>query len=1136
MGLRFFIGASGSGKSHRLYEYIIEEAQKNPHRNYLIVVPDQFTMQTQLDMVRKSPNKGIMNIDVLSFGRLSHRIFAEVGGNDKPVLDDTGKSLVLRSVAAGLEDELSVMKRNIKKIGYIHEVKSALSEFMQYGLGLKEVDQLMQYASKRGALFYKLQDLKILYDGFLTYIKDKYITTEETLDLLRGALPKSEIVRDSVIVFDGFTGFTPVQNKVIQQLMTLANEVIMTITMDTREDAYLLDGEQKLFHLSKKTIHDITKLAKESGVKREEDVLIKEPQVWRYRNNPGMAHLEKELFRYPYKVYGEEQDAIRMFEATNPKEELRQVCLAIKKLIRTKDYCYRDIAVVTGDMERYGFLAQEEFEKFGIPYFLDQTNKLVLNPFVEFIRSALLVVIQDYSYESVFHFLRCGLSGITPEETDRLENYILTMGIRGKKRWSSIFSRRLQREEEEAKDLEELNALRERIVTMLEPLMMKEATGEVFVKALYDFIVRAEIEEKLYDYEKQFEAEGDLVKAKEYAQIYRLVMELLEQVIGLLGQETMQIKEFSDILDAGFAEIKVGTIPQNVDKVVIGDIERTRLCEIKALFFVGVNDGVIPKSGGNGGIISDIDREFLQESEFELAPTPRQQMYIQRLYLYLMMTKPTEHLYLSYAKVDSEGKSIRPAYLVSTVSKLFPSLKIEQPELFEITEQMESPEDSMEYLVKLLRSYAADELKEEKTLFFTLYDTYIKNESYAPIIEQVKKAAFFHYQNRRLPKELARVLYGQVLKNSVSRLEKFAACAYAHFLQYGLRLEERDCYSFESVDMGNVFHAVLEEFSEKLEKEGYTWLDFPKDTADKLIGECLESYAASYGETVLYSSKRNEYMITRMHRILNRTVQTLQYQLKQGVFEPENFELSFQMTSDLESVNIALSEEEKMHLIGRIDRIDTCKRGDKLYVKVIDYKSGTRKFDLAALYYGLQLQLVVYMNAAMENEKKKNPDMNVIPAAMLYYHVSDPMTETEKGKPDPQEIEKAILDELKMTGMVSDEEEVIRLMDAGFTDKSQILPVAKKKDGSFTKTSSILSQEDFKVVSDYVNYKIKELGTSILDGEIALNPYEQNKQNACTYCNYRGICGFDRKLGSGLIRELDEIDQDIALERMKGEV
>lgn len=1136
MGLRFYIGASGSGKSHLLYEHIIEEAKVNPHRNYLIVVPDQFTMQTQLDIVKKSPNKGIMNIDVLSFGRLSHRIFAEVGGNDKPVLDDTGKSLVLRSVAAGLEEELSVMKRNIKKIGYIHEVKSALSEFMQYGLGLKEVEQLTQYASKRGALFYKLKDLQVLYEGFLKYIQDRYITTEETLDLLRGVLPKSEIVKDSVIVFDGFTGFTPVQNKVIQQLMTLANEVILTITMDTREEPYAIDGEQKLFHLSKKTIYDLTRLAREAGVKREEDVFIKEPVVYRYRNNPGMAHLERELFRYPYKPYEETQDAIHMFEATNPKEELRQVCLAIKRLIRTKDYCYRDIAVVTGDMERYGFLAKEEFEKFDIPYFLDQTNKLVLNPFVEFIRSALLVVIQDYSYESVFHFLRCGLSGITPEETDRLENYVLTMGIRGRKRWNTIFSRRLKREEEEAKELEELNALRERIVAMLEPLMIKEATGEVFVKALYDFIIRADIEEKLFEYEQQFEAQGDLVKAKEYAQIYRLVMELLEQIIGLLGQDSMEIREFADILDAGFAEIKVGTIPQNVDKVIIGDMERTRLCEIKALFFVGVNDGIIPKSGGTGGIISDIDREFLQESDFELAPTPRQQMYIQRLYLYLMMTKPMEHLYLSYAKVDSEGKSIRPAYLISTVSKLFPLLTIEQPELMEIQKQMEAPADSMEYLVKLLRSYAADELEKDKRLFFTLYDTYVRNENYAPIVEQMKKAAFFHYQNRRLPKTLARELYGQILKNSVSRLEKFAACAYAHFLQYGLHLEERDKYSFESVDMGNIFHAVLEEFAEKLEKEGYTWFDFPKDTADRLIGECLESYAASYGETVLYSSKRNEYMITRMHRILNRTVQTLQYQLKQGVFIPENFELSFQMTSDLDAVNISLSEEEKIHLIGRIDRVDTCKQGDKLYVKVIDYKSGTRKFDLAALYYGLQLQLVVYMNAAVETQKKKNPDMNVIPAAMLYYHVSDPMTETEKGKPDPQEIEKAILDELKMTGMVSDDEEVIRLMDSEFTDKSQLLPVARKKDGSFTKNSGILSSEDFKVVSDYVNTKIKEIGTSILDGEIALNPYEQSNGNACTYCNYRSICGFDRKLGSNLVRELEELDQDEALERMKGEV
>lgn len=1140
MGLRFYIGASGSGKSHLVYNRIINESMANPHVNYLIVVPDQFTMQTQLEMVRKHPCKGIMNIDVLSFGRLSHRIFEEVGGNDKPVLDDTGKSLVLRRVAAEVEEQLGVMKRNIRKPGYISEVKSALSEFMQYGLGTKDVEKLCTYAAKRNALAYKLKDLHLLYEGFLNFINERYITTEETLDILRKVLPKSRVVKGSVIVFDGFTGFTPVQYNVIQELMVQAQEVIVTVTMDVREDAYVLDGEQKLFHLSKKTIHDLDRRCREAGVKREPDERITDAVVWRYRENAGLAHLERELFRYPYQVYEGAQESIHIFEASNPKEELRQVCLEIRRLVREKEYCYRDIAVVTGDLERYGFLAREMFGRFDIPYFVDQTNKLVLNPFIEFIRSALLVVIQEYSYEAVFHFLRCGMAGVSPDETDRLENYCLTMGIRGKKAWTGKFTRRMKRQDEEAQELEALNAVREKIVVMLEPLMIKKkekrAAGKDLVQALYQFIVNASIEEKLAEYEQYFTGQGDLVKAKEYAQIYRLVMELLEQICGLLGEEELEMKEFADILDAGFAEIKVGTIPQNVDKVVIGDIERTRLCEVKALFFIGVNDGIIPKNGGTGGIISDIDREFLQESEYELAPTPRQQMYIQRLYLYLMMTKPAELLYLSCAKVDNEGKSIRPAYLINTVMRLFPGIAVSQPELRAMEDQMESPADTLAYLVTLLRRYAADGIGDQRQIFITLYDTYVRNERYAPVLEQMKKAAFsylLHADANRLPRELARLLYGQILKNSISRLEKFASCAYAHFLQYGLSLEERGKYSFESVDMGNVFHAVLENFSDKIVEEGYTWFDFPKDVGERLVGKCLEEYAVSYGETVLYSSKRNEYMITRMHRILNRTVLTLQYQLQKGSFAPENFELSFQMTSDLNAVNIALSEQERMQLVGRIDRVDTCRQEDKLYVKIIDYKSGNRKFDLAALYYGLQLQLVVYMNAAVEvldrkNQREKN-DTHVIPAAMLYYHVSDPMTETDKGQPDISEINTAILDELKMTGMVSDDEEVIKLLDKEFETKSTIIPVARKKDGSFTKASSVLSGRDFQTVSDYVNHKIKELGVSILDGDIGLNPYEQKDADACTYCDYKSVCGFDRKLGAGLVRHLDELDQESAL-------
>ena len=260
MALQFYLGGSGAGKSRKLHEDIIAASVREPKRNFLLIVPDQFTMQTQMDLVLEHPNKGIMNIDVLSFGRLTHRILEEVGHMDMPVLDDTGKSLILRKIAETEQQKLSVIGKHLHKIGYVHEVKSAISEFMQYGIGVEELSRLAEYAKSRGALYYKLKDLQVLYAGFLSYIQEKFITTEETLDRLREALPKSEIIRDCVIAFDGFTGFTPIQYRVIQELMRLAGKVIVTITIEGGENLFQPDGEQKLFHLSKKTAADLRRL------------------------------------------------------------------------------------------------------------------------------------------------------------------------------------------------------------------------------------------------------------------------------------------------------------------------------------------------------------------------------------------------------------------------------------------------------------------------------------------------------------------------------------------------------------------------------------------------------------------------------------------------------------------------------------------------------------------------------------------------------------------------------------------------------------------------------------------------------------------------------------------------------------
>lgn len=1137
MALQFYFGGSGAGKSKKLHEDMIEQSRREPGRNFLLIVPDQFTMQTQMDLVLEHPNKGIMNIDVLSFGRLTHRILEEVGYEEIPVLDDTGKSLILRKVAEKERAGLSVMGKYLHKIGYIHEVKSAISEFMQYGIGREELAKLAEYARARGALYYKLKDLEILYGSFLAYIQEKFITTEETLDRLCKALPKSKIIKDCVIAFDGFTGFTPIQYRVIRELLKLTQRVIVTITIDVRENPYQMDGEQKLFHLSKKTIADLKKLGEETGTELLAAVVCKEIQgnLPRFAENPELAHLEKHLFRYPTLPYEKETEHIRLIEASSSKEEVRQTCIEIHRLLRSGLH-YRDIAVVTGSMETYGNDLEEEFARFNIPIYIDRTRGILSNPFTEYIRSALQIVLQDFSREAVFHYLRTGLCGFEREDIDRLENYIRRFGIRGRKQWENLFVYKEEDGEEGITILAAYNNMRKTLMEQLAPLFMPYRTTGELVHALYDFLVQNELQRKLGGYEQKFKEKGDLARAKEYGQIYGLVVDLLDQIEGLLREETMSFQEFAEILDAGFAEITVGTIPQNVDRVVIGDIERTRLKQVEILFFLGINDGNIPKGSGGGGIISDIDREFLQESGWELAPTPRQQMYIQRLYLYLNMTKPSKRLYLSYARVGNDGKSRRPAYLVDTVQKLFPKLAIEYPELCPVEEQLTNAQDGIGFFTELLREYAAGRLEreEEKTLF-TFYHTYHQNPLWKDQVDGLIDTAFYHYRHSPLSKRVTLALYGSILQNSVSRLEKYAACAYAHFLQYGLALKERKEYGFEDVDMGNFFHGVLELFADKLEENHSTWFEFSEQEGERLLDEAIDAYAAGYGETILYSNARNQYLVRRMKRILKRTVITLQAQLRKGAFLPEHFEMSFSMLEELDAVNIALTGEEKMKLRGRIDRIDTCEEDGVIYVKIIDYKSGSRKFDLAALYYGLQLQLVVYMNAAVEMEQKKHPGKEVVPAAMLYYHIADPMIEDGQTL-TPEQLNERLLQELKMTGIVSENDKAIALLDKEFTGKSDILPIERKKDGTFSAYSSVINKEALKTVSNYVNHKIKELGCGIMQGNISVNPCEQNSENACTYCAYRSVCGYDTEIAGYEMRKLKKLSRDEAVMLMEKEV
>lgn len=1175
MSLQFIFGNSGSGKSDFLYDSVLKQAKENKEQQFLIIVPEQFTMQTQRELVERQKQHAIMNVDVLSFARLAYRVFDDLGKQNVVVLEETGKNLVLRKVAEQKKAELKVLGANMNKMGYVGEVKSLISELMQYNVRPDALAEFLEKEPLGEGLRLKMQDVLTMYQGFTEYLKGRYITAEEVLELLYDVAEESELLRNSVIVLDEFTGFTPIQNRLMEKLLVLAKKVSVSVTMDVREDFYQCRGVHELFAMSKKTVASLLKVAELCKVPVEEPIVLPTGEKRRYAGAPDLYFMEQNLFRpgagsYRYKVSEkamksnenhekltdsqlEETPDIRITSLKNPREELKFAAREIVRLTREQGYRYRDIAVVTGDVQQYGNYVPEIFEQYHIPYFIDQTKNILFHPFIECIRAILEMIEYDFSYESVFRFLRCGLAEkiipqgklstmeleldgetgeksaqckeqtihrLTEQEIDRLENYVLARGIRGASRWSKPWT--FVMPDGTLEDMERLNEIREAVYENFKPLLMafrgKENTVSTQTFELYSLIRRLDMEQLLKERGEFFEKNGNQARAKEYDQIYKIVMDLLDKVTSLLGDETMTIREYSDILDAGFEAAKVGIIPPGNDTVTVGDIERTRLNHIKILFFVGVNDGVVPKAGNQGGIISQFEREKMAEYHLELAPGAREKVFIQKFYLYLNMTKPSERLYVTFCRVNSDGKALRRSYLIGTLLKLFPQLVVEEPSEEETLEGVLTAESALPFLMEGLNKPVEDE-----EAWTALLAWYLSDEGDREKALQLFDAAFGVHQDDAISKAVTKALYGNTLDNSVTRLEQFAACAFAHYLSYGLRLRERELQQFASVDMGNIYHDVLERFAKGIEMSEYTWFDIPQEAQDALLSQSMEDAIAGSGIGDVFEDARNSYLLKRMETTAKRTIWALMLQVRKGKFVPSGFEVSFSRAERLDAVQFQLGEDEKMRLRGRIDRIDTYETDDKVYVKIIDYKSGNTSFSLLNFYYGLQLQLVVYMNVALELTKKIYKGKDTEPAGIFYYHITDPMVDSDGGESE-EEIRRSILEQLKVGGLVNEDPEIYGAMDTDFTGTSSVIPVALKADGSLKAASKTASAYEFGLMSDYVRKKIEHVGKEIFAGNVSVKPYLLGDRSGCDYCPYHTICGFDVRMPGFSYQQFEKFD------------
>lgn len=1127
MGLQFILGKSGSGKSFTLYNQVIKESMEHTENNYIVLVPEQVTMQTKKELAGLHPNGVLLNIDVLNFPRFAYRVFDETGGMTMPVLDDVGKSLVLRKVALENEKYLPVLGPNMRKTGYIQEVKSVISELEQYGIKPEDLKERAEAFGNRPALQYKLRDICTLYQAFCDYLDGKYIITEELLETLCKVADRSELISRSTFVLDGFTGFTPVQYALLKELLRYGKKVMITVTIDPALYPVRNIKEQELFCLSKKTIRKLEELAGQTGVEIEPPVMLEKEHLPAFHGNQPLEFLEENLFRYKSNSYEKRQQTISVHQLANPYGEVVFAAEKIQQMVQKKGYHYKDFAIISGSVETYEMYLESVFNNYNIPYFKDNKRCILKNPMMECISSVMEMLIRDFDYKSVMRYLRSGMSELKREEIDKLENYIIALGIRGYSQWSKIFTRKYRGFEKE--ELPLINECRERFLEEIS-VLREEIGGKSTVKektmALYHFLMTRKMQQRISDYEEYFKAEGELALAKEYAQIYKLLMDMLQVYVDLLGEEKVTLKDYWEILEAGFAQTSIGNIPPTTDQVMVGDMERSRLNGSKVLIFIGVNDGIVPNTTGKGGLLSDLERETMAKGNLELSSGPREQFYTQKFYLYLNLTKARERLFVTYAGTDAQGKVLRPSYLISTLERLYPRLKVKEEPVLRGTDSFYSPKDVVTYLLQELEE--EEPSKQWKEVFSWFYGREEGRKMLQPYLE----LKFNRKKENKISQAVAEALYGKELRGSVTRLEQFANCACQHFLNYGLNLRERIEFAFAATDMGTIFHETLERFAVCLSEKALLWQELTEQQRNDILEECLQASLAEYAQSNLYASARNRYMEERMRRILRRAVWGLGKQLEVGKFVPSRFEVSFAEAADLQSVNVLLENQKKMHLSGRIDRVDTYETDDKVYVKVIDYKSGNTKFDMVAVYYGLQLQLAVYLNVAKEIMGKKYPDKEIQPAGIFYYKIADPVVEADGSETD-EELEKKILSDLQMSGIVRKEEEIIELFDRTEEAKSRVIPVSRTKNG-ISATSKVHEQYEFDLLSKFVQNKITQLGQDIMNGEMEASPFAFGNGSSCTYCKYQGLCGFDGRKDT--YKKCQNMKSEEVLKKMREEL
>ena len=1091
MSLKIIYGKSGSGKSTYIFNEIAEKIKEGMSKIY-IITPEQFSFTAEKKLLDSIESVSVLTAEVLTFNRMAYRVLQETGSASLSNLSSSGKSMLIYNILLEKKDNLKFIGKSSDNIDLIG---TQITEFKKHGITPDTLKSVIDNTEDR-YLKSKLNDMFCVYEKYAEEISSKYIDENDNLTLLAQRLDLIHDFDDSIIYIDEFVGFTHQEYEIIKKLLKVAKEVNITVCTDDINVSQNKDTD--IFYSNKMTLDKLFYIAKSQNIQIEKSVFLNE--IHRFKNDE-LNHLEENIYAFPYKKYNKDIQNIQLFLAKNQYSEIEDVAKKIVKLIRNNGYRYKDISVITKDLDGYSNLCKAIFAKYDIPVFIDEKKDLSQNVLVQYILSFINVFSKNWSANSVLEYLKTDLINEIDEfDIWKLENYVLKWGIKGSKWYNGEWIFHDETEEE----IEKILHIREKIITPLLNLkkdLVKKKDVKSITQKLYEFLIENKINTNIEKKLIELENIGEVEKAKEYETSYKIIMDVMDDLVSVLGDEKVTFEKYADILKIGLGNSGLGKIPGTQDEVTVGDVDRSRSHKVKAVFIIGLNDGMFPNVNKNEGFFNDKDRELLKQKGAELAKGTLEKLYDDNFNIYKAFSTAEEKLFLSYSSSDIEGKSLRPSILVNRVKKIFPKIE-EQSDILEIQSEIITEMSTFEELLQKLSKFRDGEEIENK--WFEIYNYYEQNEEWQEKLKNSIKALNYNIVPEKINEENIQKLYGDTLKTSVSRLEQYQSCPFSYYLKYGLNLSERQEFKVQLLDTGSFMHDVIDCFFDKLQQRNIKIKELEKESIDKLVDEIISEKLNLKKNYIFTSVPKYVVLANRLKKVIKKSMTYIVDSLKYSDFAVMGHEMEFKKGKEYPAIEITLENGKKVEVTGKIDRIDIAKTAEGNYIRIIDYKSSAKDINLNEVVAGLQIQLLTYLDAVCSIE-------DLIPAGALYFNLIDPSIKATK-QLDDEKLEDEIRKQFKMKGLILADVDIVKKMDKTLeTGNSNIIPAYINKDGNLANKSSTITRTQFENLQKYTNKIIKQISNEILTGNISVKPYYKLKQGKtpCEYCKYKSICNFN---------------------------